>query len=266
MPINKSGVALATLQDWKERAGPKGKDHHWVDGRSAKEFARAWIEAGPDHVPHEIQCLLSSHSDFGALKTWNAEPEVRLYFDDFQGEPRNTDLLLLPEHRRFIVAIEAKADEVFSETVADTLTAALERRLENARSNGIKRVEQLVEALFVKREGDAPRIGALRYQLLTACAGVLCEAEKTGCERALMVVHEFVTDESQDRLHERNARDLDAFIARVSRGLDSSIAAGEIRGPYTVPGRPLSISKERRLYIGKVRRDIRNRRRADRQL
>lgn len=107
-----------------------------------------------DRVPSEIQSILTGHRDFGPLGGWQAEPEVRLRFDDFQGEPRNTDLLVCPQHGQFIIGIEAKADEPFADIVAETFTAALERKLENTNSNGIRRVEQLAGALFVKRDGE----------------------------------------------------------------------------------------------------------------
>lgn len=36
-----------------------------------------------------------------------------------------------------------------------------------------------------------PHVGDLRYQLLTACAGVVAEAERKGCFGAVMLVQEF---------------------------------------------------------------------------
>jgi hypothetical protein len=60
----------------------------------------------------------------------------------------------------YAVAVEAKADEPFSETVSDTLAAALERYLENDRSNGVA-VQGLAQALLGPRKpGEPPITGA----------------------------------------------------------------------------------------------------------
>jgi len=254
--IVKKGVTIATLEDWELRGGPKSADQ-WVDGRSAKEAARAWIAAAPNKIPDEVHSILAGHPAFGLLDSWEAEPEVRLRFDDFAGEARNTDLLVYPKHGRFVIGVEAKADEPFAELVSETLAAAMERKLINENSNGIRRIEQLARALFGARQGDTPSVGELRYQLLTACAGILCEAERRGCKCALMLVQEFFTDKTRDELHRRNSEDFDLFIKRLSRGHDSFIRHGEIRGPYLVPGKPLSLSSGVQLYVGKVFRNLR---------
>jgi hypothetical protein len=84
-----------------------------------------------------------------------------------------------------------------------------------------------------------------------------CEAERHGLPRALMLIHEFVTDKTSDDKHARNAADLDAFIKRLSHGTDRAPRSGEIRGPFLVPGAPLLVTKVS-LYVGKVSRDLRS--------
>jgi len=70
------------------------------------------------------------------------EPEARLPFDSFAGEPRNSDLLVLAHdvHGPYVLAAEARADEPYGETVADAFADALERRIANPRSNVIARI------------------------------------------------------------------------------------------------------------------------------
>lgn len=140
-----------------------------------------------------MSSALAAHGDFGQVLSWHAEPEERLRFDTFRGEPRNSDL-----------AVPARGD---------------------------------------------PPIEGLRYQLLTACAGALCEAERLGSPRTLMLVHEFVTDKTPDEKHARNAGDLDAFLKRLSRGADRAPRSGEIRGPFNVPGAPL-LTTDVALFLG----------------
>ena len=149
MPISKSDRSkseriLTSLEEWQTYAPPKSP-HHWVDGRSAKEVARAWLSADGNALPAEVSEVLTSHSAFGQVLSWKAEPEARLRFDSFPGEPRNSDLAVYATDAigSYVLAIEAKADEPYGETVSQALANALERRIENARSNGIARAQQL---------------------------------------------------------------------------------------------------------------------------
>jgi hypothetical protein len=257
MTIFKGNTPLTTLTEWEKLAGPKSANQ-WVDGRSAKEAARAWLEGGGTVLPPEVAAVLEAHPSFGPVQSWKAEPEAKLPFDQFQGEPRNSDLVVsaVDSHGAFILAVEAKADEPFGETVCEALVASLERYLGNDRSKGIDRIQQLAKALMgAKRAGDPP-VGDLRYQLLTACAGALAEAERQGCPRALLLVHEFLTDKTEDEKHRRNAEDLNAFAHRLSHGAVTNIGHGEIVGPLTVPGAPL-VPPAVQLFLGKVSRDLR---------
>ena len=258
MSIFKNGVALDSLEAWEARAGPKSPDQ-WVDGRSAKETARAWLEAGAGNLPREVASVLEAHPDFGPLEIWEAEPEAKLPFDKFPGEPRNCDLVIFGQDRMgsVLIAVEAKADEPFSETIGDTLAAALERKLKSSASNGIARVEHLASALFGPRRKGEPSLKKIRYQLLTACAGALCEAQRRDCNRALMLVQEFVTTKTNDRKHVQNATDLNTFIKRISHGSVEALRAGEIVGPFEVPGMPL-LSESPLLFVGKVSRNLRD--------
>lgn len=260
MSITKKGRNIDTLRDWETLAGPKSTNQ-WVDGRSAKETARAWLEGGGESLPAEILDTITTNPAFGRIDTWHAEPEARLRFDRFPGEPRNSDLAVYAEDARgpYIIAVEAKADEPFGNTVADTMAAALERYLENLRSNGLERIKQLASAILGERQRDDPQLGSLRYQLLTASAGALCEAERCGCARAVLLVHEFITDRTSDPEHERNQSDLNAFVKRLSHGSVRTIRSGELLGPFFVPGVPL-LSVEIAFFIGKASRNIRQHR------
>ena len=258
MTITKNSIDLVTLTDWEQHAGPK-RAMQWADGRSAKEAARAWLEGQGRDLPKEVATALAAHDAFGPVLSWQAEPEAKLPFDTFQGEPRNSDLVVYAEdaHGPYLIAVEAKADEPYGDTVSKTLDAALERYLANPRSNGVARIQQLVRALLgPAHKGDA-KIRGLRYQLLTACAGALCEAERRGVSRAVMLVHEFITDKTTDENHARNSRDLDTFVKRLSHDAVHAIGSGEIHGPFEVPGAPL-LNTRIPLYLGKVSRNLRS--------
>jgi hypothetical protein len=113
--VNRQGREHNTsLADWRRLAPPKAA-HHWAEGRSAVEVAKAWTEGGGTTLPEEVRVALESDSNFGAIEAWSAEPEALLRFDSFPGEPRNTDLLVSinDAYGRYIVAVEAKADESY---------------------------------------------------------------------------------------------------------------------------------------------------------
>ena len=253
MPIAKNGHPIATLDDWKKYAPPKS-EHHWVDDRSAKEVARAWLAGSGTVLPHEVQAVLAAHPNFGAVLSWDCEPEAKLRFDTFPGEPRNSDLAVLAvdSHGSYVLAVEAKADEPYGETVADAFAAALERRIVNPRSNGISRIEGLASRLLPARAAGTPSAIELRYQLLTACAGAVAEAERRGASRAVMLVHEFVTSATLDKNHERNSVDLQSFLHRIAGRPIEGLQDGRLFGPFTLPGSP-SIN----LFVGKVQRNLR---------
>jgi hypothetical protein len=256
MRITKTGLPITTLEDWEQRAGPKSPTQ-WVDGRSAKEVARAWLES-PTRFPSEVLTALDKHPDFLTVLSWTAEPEAKIAFDELGGEPRNSDLLVHARDERgeYVIAVEAKADEPFGETVAAALSAAIERYLENPRSQGVRRIEQLATGLLQPRQSGDPALREIRYQLLTACAGALSAAQRSGCERALLLVHEFVTDKTSTERHTRNQVDLNRFVHRLSRSAVTEVPADSICGPFAVPGGRFS-SANASLYIGKVCRNLR---------
>lgn len=251
--IHKSDVPIRTLEDWRERAGPK-RPMHWADGRSALECARAWLSAAPG-IPAELQHVLDEHAAFSSLLWWRGEPEARVRFDSLGGESSNVDLLVEAEDRYgpLVIVVEAKADESFGASVAATMKAAVRRREDNPRSMGVQRVEQLAQAVLGVAPRDiVARCGAIRYQLLTATAAALRAAEKAGAARAVLLVHEFITDRTSDAKHRRNHADLDAFLILLKARL-----SGKLHGAVRVPGAPLFAS-ETALYIGKASRQLRS--------
>lgn len=253
MPVFKDGRRLTSLEEWGTYAHPKSKEH-WVDDRSAKELARAWLSSERDALPSEVVAVLAPHVDFGPVISWRAEAEARLRFDSFPGEPRNSDLVVYADDASgaYVLAVEGKADEPYSETFAQAFANAMERRIENPRSNGIARAESLALTLLPPRANGMVHVGDLRYQLLTACAGAVAEAQRLGCPRAVMLVHEFVTIKTKDENHARNANDLSAFIRRISCGKDAEAKPGTLYGPYFTPGNP-----QIKLFVGKVVRQLR---------
>ena len=44
--LHKDGNEINSVEDWFSYAPPKGNERHWVDGRSAKELAKAFFRDG----------------------------------------------------------------------------------------------------------------------------------------------------------------------------------------------------------------------------
>lgn len=256
MTISKQGIPITSLREWYVKAPPKN-ENQWKPGRSALELANAWLATGPS-LPDEVLQAFQKNPMFGTIASWHAEPEVRLPFDQSGREPRNSDLVVEAhdEYGAFLIAVEAKADEPFGENSAQKLADALDRLLTKPRSKEFRRMEQLCTAILGPRmQRDVP-LKDIRYQLLTATAGTICEAARRGIDRAVFLVQEFVTDQTRDSKHLANQMDLDLFVRRISHGTYASVPCGEIIGPMALPGAPL-FSNSMRFFIGKVSRNIR---------
>ena len=155
-----------------------------------------------------------------------------------------------------MLAVEAKADETFGPTVGDALAAAIARQTANPRSNGVRRIEQLAATLFPSELAGQVALLDLGYQLLTATAGALCEAQRRGASRTVLLIHEFVTVETEDEKHAANKRDLDGLVRRLGGDISAAVTDGCLLGPFSVPGRPL-IEIDVQLFIGKATRNLR---------
>jgi hypothetical protein len=251
-PARIDGTPILTVSDWQRHAPPK-LPHHWVEGRSAYELAYAWCGLSEPAMPDALQLLLDSREITRGFVPELALPEHRIPFDSFGGEPRNADLALTGSAAigRVAITIEAKADEPFGETVAATLAAAIERRIEKPESNGVKRVDALARALFRPKEKGQPRVGDLRYQLLTAAAGTLAFADAQAVSIAVLIVHEFATKDTKDANHIQNGVDYNEFLLRLAEQPLPAVSVPYLHGPFAIPGGEL-FPGGRSLYIGKV--------------
>jgi hypothetical protein len=255
--IEKSNAAITNLSQWLELAGPRHPEEQWVEGRSALEAARAWLERAPNGPPDEIGELLRSHKDFRNVVIDQVEPEARVSFDTHRGEARTADLVVIghDELGSFAGSVEAKADEAFGQRISDVLDAALERTVANMRSAGVERVVELVRALIPPRVSDTASIGELRYQLLTGIAGTLALAGKHSAARAVYIIHVFETAKTSTRNLEANSNDANQFVRRLTSGAVKQLDDGVLVGPIQVRGEALS-AKPAALYIGKATRRV----------
>jgi len=257
--VTKRDTNIRTVEQWFNLAPPKGGIEQWVPGRSAFECARAWCADGDGPcIPPELLALLSSRSETQNVTITSATPEHRVPFDDLPGEPRNADVVAVGDdpNGRLAINIEAKADEPFDQYVRDILLSAARRIAADEPTNSVKRIQNLAQSILPPRVNEAISLGDLRYQLLTGVAGAIAFASDVGANRAAFLVHEFITDRTDDEKHRTNTQDLDNFVLRLSRGLIPSVPSGVLLGPFRIPGLPLFRSAPP-LFLGKAVRNLR---------
>jgi hypothetical protein len=258
------GEEIRTLDEWHEHAPPKKPRVHWQPCRSAMESARAWIgHSGEPAIPTEISALLESHELTRNFAPTLAIPEWVTRLDDYAGEHRNHDLIVIGTAvgGPTLLAVEAKADESFGDHTVfeylklcarredERLRKAEQRRIAGRRparaSNAARRIAELCSALFGPPEdGEAVAELAkpLRYQLVAALAGALIEAQARKCSQVVLAIHEFLSSPdterpscgTDERKVARNTTDWRAFSLAVSH--DERGAEGRLASPVVVPG------------------------------
>lgn len=214
MKLNKNMVTreINSLDSWLALAPPMGGQNQWKDGRSAKELAR-YITGSLPHMPKEIEQLLSNFSAPDAAFDWSAEYVTKFSECGYgRGMGRNHDAVIY--NGEVFMGIEAKADEPFGDkTIKD--------EMKNASDNKMLRIRKLVELVF----GDKPENHLdLRYQLLTACGGVLLEAKERKIKNAVLLVLVFLkagTDADGNTYYtednrQRNHHDWQSFLKQTN--------------------------------------------------
>jgi hypothetical protein len=230
MRIHKSGHEILSVEDWFKYAPPKKGELQWKDKRSAKELAHSWFRDGTQKPPDEFRASLEAKFGTGIIFD-EAKPECIIELDDFVGEHRNCDLVVLCNvgAKRMVICVEAKADEPFGDLIGEYLD-----RKTGSGSNVPARIRQLSLALF-RREPDEV-IRKLRYQLLHAAAATLIEARTNEAQIGLLLIHEFRSASlSRDKLNQ-NATDWQNFVHAFPELASARIEENQILGPVSVPG------------------------------
>ena len=252
MQIRANGQPIATVDDWFKFAPPKGKEHQWQDGFSAKELAKSWCGPAGACVPPEVEALLSSNASLGKVKLSEATPEHRMRIDDLRGGVRNADLAAIGYvgDRRVAISVEGKAAETFDNLVGRILDRSAAAIAREEWTNVPQRVQELARAILPNAAEGMPLLGDLRYQLLTATAGAVAFAAAVKAQIAVVVIHEFIRPNTDDQVA-TNAADLDRFVNRVSAGAVQQIVPGRLEGPFSIPGNRF-LSRAIPVYVGKA--------------
>jgi hypothetical protein len=226
------------VEGWFLNAPPKKGTVQWKDGRSAKELARAWFRPS---MPEELCRLPDSCPEFQGFHAEEAIPEYQIRLDDFGGEPRNADLLVMGccADGPGLLTIEAKADEEFG-----PLVGAYYNEKSGSRSKVPERIRLLIQAMFGCDLNESP--GLLRYQLLHGAAATLIEAKNRKAKLAAFIVHEFLSEKTQPEKVQKNGQDLRYFISLLGTEVH-----GGLTGPCMVPGNQF-VPNDIPLFLGKA--------------
>ena len=176
-------------------------------GTSAPTLALVWSG------PLDVLGALGARPEFAGLSVQSVTVEARATFDTHGGNVRNHDLVLratTPAGESVIVCAEAKAGEELGATVLKQRVQASDALAKNPRSKALQRLDDLLQRFHLP---DDAQTDALQYQLLTAWAGMLADAE--GHDHAVFALHEFRTDQRPDEKTTHNREALDHFAGAV---------------------------------------------------
>src|SRR6266566_7023263 len=236
--------AITTIEQWFDYAPPRGGREQWVPLRSAYELARAWCggQAGIA-APEPFVRMLTAHPLLDDLQLSAGYAEHRTPLRGEGRGPRVHDLLLIGSGRegRVVVGVEGKADEDFDRPLGARWEEAQRKRAARIATNWPERLERLVPALFGVQAttvgGDLnPELADIPYQLLSALAGTLIEAEERQASHAVLVVHVFTSSATKPELVERNRKGFAQFVERIGKVPATAVSDGELYGPFSVPG------------------------------
>lgn len=236
---------IRSVDDWFRWAPPKRGALHWKDNRSAKELAKCWFRTGTAQAPLELRTLLNRTFD-AEIFFEEAVPECTVELDDFEGETRNCDLVVVCQAglQRIVISVEAKADEPFGESTAGEYYD----KKQGSGSNVPKRIEQLSNALFGRVPDE--QIRGLRYQLVHSAAASLIAAQRHHAEIAVLLVHEFISPGLSLRKLKQNSGDWEAFVRVFPQLADAEVCRDKLLGPVSVPSGKYVPALP--LYLGKL--------------
>ena len=239
---------IQSLEDWFRFAPPANPATQWQPGRSAMEFARAWLDNGCPRVPLDLERLLLGCEETQGLTFQKAFAEAKTQFKDSARGPRSHDLLVEAQTHTgqlVVLGIEGKEREEFDGTLDQSIKDA-KRKSECTQLP--KRVDNFCRALF-GRPYDTD-LKDLRYQFFSGICGTLVEGQRRGATLSVFVVIQFKTTATPKVDLERNANDYVRFVRTLFKDDCMAVKDGKMYGPLCVPGSELVPAG--RVIVGKI--------------
>ncbi len=169
-------VPTTDENDWKKRLK---KPEHWKKEYSSWETAQSWL--GAAGFPRSFAFLASFAEPFASLTPLITIPEHTVALPGGVNSPTQADVWVLASHTSGLasIAVEAKCEEGFGESVAEWLVGASQGRME--------RIAYVTKLLGVTQSGA----GHVAYQLLHRAAGAVIEAKRFKANVAVIAVQWF---------------------------------------------------------------------------
>ena len=230
------------------------------------ELARYWTETHScGTVPPDYLELLAL--GFPGIDFHEGRPEYSTSLPPQESRgPRVHDLHLWGTwlSGSLTVCVEAKADELFDETISQYKINAEQELESNPRSRQKERLEDLLDSVWGVRKPTETQ-SSLRYQLLHALVGTAIQAlidisvaGNASSGTGVLLIHVFETDKTERQKLEKNQRDLERFVYALPAITipETGIAPGCLYGPakVSVPADfiPLGCSAIVDVHLGKL--------------
>jgi hypothetical protein len=236
--------SIRTTEDWRRIGAPKGGDKQWKPLRSAYELASAWCGDGSAvGPPADFVAMLTAHPLLRELVLTEGYAEHETPLRGERGGPRNHDLLLVGTAAagKVVIGVEGKADEQFDRPLRERWHLAQRTLASGAKTNWPARLERLAPGLLgleaTASDGTLnPLLADVPYQLMSALAGTLIEAEERNAQLAVLLVHVFTSSATRDELVERNREVFADFVRRLASTPDAVVDDNHLYGPFAIPG------------------------------
>jgi hypothetical protein len=255
--VNRDEDRIESLPDW-EALGKPASASHWRPNRSAYELASAWIDG---EAVDRVTELLGMRPEFAGVRLREGVAEKPTQFDQNPRGPRNHDLLVraTTNSGELMVGVEGKADEPFDLPLWRWRERALAA---SPGSDAPRRLDDLTTLFFettIDHDRGHPPLACIGYQLLSALAGTLADAKRDGARQSVLLIHEFVTSETEDANHVANGRVLEDFLTRLAGDVERDGSADAwITAPFPVRGDGMWLPESCQVAVAKL---VTNRRR-----
>ena len=219
----KKNNKIKTIQEWKEYAGPKGKEKQWVKGRSAWTMADFAINHNEKFNDMINQILKECDIE---IQNFKCEPEATAGLGKGmkRGGARNHDLLMVG-NKNCVIGIEAKVSETFDHKFIDVYK----------RQGGDNSTRAFALKEFLAPKKNVDEIG---YQLFTATRGTIISAKKIGYEKSILLIIVFVGDitlnkgetpEKYENIIKKNDEDFSKYLETIESS-DKGMIQREVDG------------------------------------
>lgn len=197
---------------WKESfITIKKSDKQWKEGRSACALAHFMCDNNGEQqlIEHVNKILLSLNDSIDQFDQGAIEYENK--FDGYRGNGRIQDLAIwgrTKHGKNVYIAVEAKVNESFGNTISEELKDATEYSIEHPSTNRVNRINDLCKTYL-----NGNKHNELRYQLLYYLAGTISEPNQ---DIYIMLVIVFKEKGKYDvKKVENNKQDFDNFMMCV---------------------------------------------------